>query len=38
MEKYITPEMEIIKFEVEDIITGSTVFSTDGPEYGSIGG
>lgn len=28
MEKYITPEMEIIKFEAEDIITGSDIEST----------
>ena len=30
-EKYTTPEMEIIEFEVEDIITGSLPGSIPGP-------
>lgn len=36
-EKYTTPEMEIIKFDTEDVITTSGGF-TDGGNYGDFGG
>lgn len=38
MEKYITPEMEIIEFETEDVITTSSWKNgSDAPEIGGNG-
>lgn len=37
MEKYVAPEMEIVEFETEDIITTSDVTAGDIPEAPTMG-
>jgi len=36
MEKYIVPEMDVVEFENEDIITGSGCTPTDSISFGCM--
>ena len=38
MEKYIQPEIEVIRFEVEDVITASSVDTGEDKNAGSVDG